>query len=513
MTALSRASGQTDRFLAVSSAGLAVLVIALILRFPDMAENFSNGYQPFIARYFSHYLIYVVTIITLVTLALFLTPWGKIRLGQDSDRPEFSRFSWFAMLFSAGIGTGILFWGVAEPIFHLQSNPFQALYGIAPMSEDAGRLAETITLFHWGFHGWAVYSLVGLCLGYFAFRKGLPLAISSALYPLIGDRVYGPIGYIIDLLAIFSTLFGTAVTLGFGASQMSQGLDVLFGIEATPLTKLVLMLSVAMIATISAVSGVAKGIKRISQLNIWLTTILLLTLILLGPTAFILSTFFDGTVDYLRLFIPMGIWVETDVSESWQSGWTLFYWGWWVAWGPFVGMFFARISKGRTIREYLLGTLLIPTLVGFFFLTVLGGAALDIEFNQGGGLVELVNQDMTSSLFAMFERTAAGWGAVFLSALATFLVITWFVTSSDSATLVISTIISRGATEPPWVLRVFWGMAIALTAGPLLWFGGLQALQGACTIIAIPFALVTLLMLLGLLWSLLKDNRAVANAG
>ena len=496
-------------FLALLSIGITIFLVTLILSFPDFSTHFGNQYQTFIAKYFSQYLIWIVTLIMVATMAIMISPWGKIRLGLDSDRPEFGRFSWFAMLFSAGVGTGIMFWGVAEPIFHLQANPFQAMEGVAPLTHEAGLLAQRITLFHWGLHGWAIYSLTGLCLGYFAFRKGLPLTVSSALHPLIGDRIYGPIGYIVDLLAVFSTLFGTAVTLGLGASQMGQGIEFLFGIEATPGVKLTLIIVVSMIATMSAVSGIGKGIKKISELNIWLTAILLGLIILIGPTMIIIGAYIEGTADYFQSFIPMGLWADTETGDGWQGAWTLFYWGWWISWGPYVGMFMARISRGRTIREYLLGTMLAPTLTGFFFLTVLGTTALNIQLEGTSDLIGVINNDMTQSLFAMFEVLNDGWLLQFMASLATILVITWFVTSSDSATLVICTIVTHGAEEPARYLRIFWGAAIALVAAPLLWFGGLRALQAASTIIALPFAIVIVLMLMGVAKSLWESNTGL----
>lgn len=494
-------------FLSISSTLIVALFLVLLLTIPEFASNLQSYPHAFVARYFSEYLVWTVTIIAVVTLALAVSPFGRVTLGEDGEQPEFNRFSWFAMLFSAGVGTGILFYSVAEPIFHLQANPFMRLAGVEPLTAEAAIIAQRITLFHWGLHGWAVYSMVGLCLGYFSFRKGLPLTVRSALYPFIGERIYGPIGNIIDLLAVFSTLFGIAVTLGLGASQMSAGVEYLFGIEATPVSKLVLILSVSAIATLSAVSGVSRGIKRLSEINIWLSALLLGFVLLAGPTVYILVSFVRGTADYLATFLPMGVWVEPDPDETWQTSWTLFYWGWWISWGPFIGMFFARISRGRSIREYIAGTLLGPTIAGIFCLSVFGAAAMNIELQGSGGIVEAVNADMTQALFTTLELLRVDWATWSVVLLTTTLIVTWFVTSSDSGTLVITTIIRLGDTHPPTSLRIFWGAMIGLVAGLLMLFGGITALQAMSTVIAVPFAAVLILMLLGLLKSLWQSER------
>lgn len=481
-----------------SSALLATIFVALILIFPNFASSLQGAPQQFIARNLTSYLFWVVTLYMLFTIGVALTPYGRITLGKDGEKPEFSRFSWFAMLFSAGVGTGILFYGVAEPMFHMQAGPFLVKEAAVPLSEEAAAIAQRITLFHWGLHGWAVYSMVGLCLGYFSFRKGLPLTIRSTLHPLLGERIYGPIGSVIDIVAVFSTLFGIAVTLGLGVSQMSAGIEYLFGIEATPMAKLVLILVVSSIATLSAVSGLNRGIRRLSEFNIWLSVILLGTITIGGPTLAIFVAYFYGTLDYFATFIPMGLWVEPSPDREWQTAWTIFYWGWWISWGPFVGMFMARISRGRSLREYVAGTLLAPTLIGFLWLCVFGATALGIQLNGSGGLVEAVNADMTQALFTMFEFMHLDWATWTLALLATTLIITWFVTSSDSGTLVICTIVCGGDTQPPVSLRVFWGTTIGLIAGLLLVNGGLSALQAASTIIAIPFSVILLLMVVGL---------------
>lgn len=502
MNTLRRWLAGTDPFMAISSALIAAVVLVLIQGNLDMADKLDTVVQAFVARYFTGYLFWVVTAYMLFTLVLIVTPYGRIPLGADGETPEFSRFSWIAMLFSAGVGTGILFWGVAEPMFHVQDNAFMQRDGIAPMSPEAGALALRITLFHWGLHGWAIYSMVGACLGYFAFRKGLPLTVRSALYPLLGERIYGPIGAAVDLLAVFSTLFGIAVSLGLGASQMAAGLEYLFGIGATPQTKLILILVVSAVATVSAVSGVSRGIRRLSELNVWLSVVLIGFLLAVGPTLYILASYLRGSAGYVATFLPMGVWVESDPERAWQGAWTVFYWGWWIAWGPFVGMFMARISRGRTLREYVIGTLLVPTIIGFLWLSVFGATALHLELAGPGGLADAVNTNMNRALFTMFELLNVPWATWGIALLSTLLIVTWFVTSCDSGTLVICTIICLGRTRPPSALRIFWGAVIGLVAGLLLWAGGLKALQAASTAIALPFSIVLVMMMAGLAKSL-----------
>lgn len=497
----------TNLFLTGLSSLIVIAFLIFILVNPNLVSDFADFWKTLIAQRFASYLIWVVTLIAIFTIVIALTPFGRITLGKDGESPEFSRFSWFAMLFGAGVGTGILFYGVAEPISHLQNNPFLSLENIQPITPEAAVIAQRITLFHWGFHGWACYSFVGLCLGYFSYRKGLPLTIRSALYPFMGDKIFGFAGDIVDLVAVFSTLFGITVSLGLGASQMASGLQYLFSFEVTPLFKLGLILFVSAIATISVASGLNRGIKLLSEINIWLCIILLSFIIFAGPTLTILSSLVSGTLDYFATLLPMSIWVDPNEDNGWQSTWTLFYWGWWISWGPFVGMFMARISRGRTLREYVAGTLLFPVLIGFFWLIVFGATALDLQLNGVGGLVEAVNLDITQAIFTAYELLDVGWATWPIAFLTTILIATWFITSCDSATLVICTILCLGKKRPPMALRIFWGAVIGCVAGLLLLFGGLTALQTASTSIAIPFSVVLIFMMFGLVKSLWESER------
>jgi len=495
------------RFMTVTSMTLVAIFLVFVLTNLELVDSLQAGARDFVTRYFSGYLVWVVTIIMLFTIILAVSPFGNVRLGQDEEHAQFTGFAWFSMLFSAGVGTGILFYGVAEPIFHFQANPFLVTGGIEPLTENAAIVAQRVTLFHWGLHGWAIYSMVGLCLGYFAFRKGLPLTIRSALEPVFGERIHGPIGHTIDLLAILSTLFGIAVSLGLGASQISSGIEFLFDVHFTPLTRLVLIVLVSVIATVSAVSGVRRGIRRLSEINIWLSVGLIGFLLTAGPTLVIVSTFLRGTGDYFANFLPMGIFVDPDADSGWQGVWTIFYWGWWISWGPFVGTFMALISRGRTIRQYVLGTLLAPTIAGFLWLSVFGATALDLQLVGPGGLVEAVNADMTNALFKTFQLLDVSWATWTISLVATTLVVGWFVTSCDSGTLVLSIIASGGERNPPALMRILWGTLIGTVAGVLLLAGGLPALQAASTTVALPFSAVLLLLCGSLLRSLWMTER------
>lgn len=310
-----------------------------------------------------------------VCLYLMCSRFGNIRLGNDDSRPEFSNFSWFATLFSAGVGIGLLFFSIAEPLFYFDNttawkypnNPFADQAGATQLDDQCAVDAMRVTYYHWGFHAWAVYVMVGLCLAYFGFRKKLPLTLRSALYPVLGEKIYGPIGHAVDLLAVFGTVFGVATSLGLGVNQMAAGLNVLFGVNAGITTQIILIALISVAATFSAVSGVGNGIRIISEWNIYLSIVLVAFFLFAGPTEWLMGFFVTTIGDYLWNAVPMGFWVAGEAGDkAWQGGWTIFYWGWWISWAPFVGMFIARISRGRTIREFMVGVMFVPTTIAFF---------------------------------------------------------------------------------------------------------------------------------------------------
>ncbi|MGF1767824.1 BCCT family transporter [Enterovibrio makurazakiensis] len=466
---------------------------------------------------------YMVTIVFLIAVCVFIvfSRFGSVRLGDDDSRPDFTNFAWFSMLFSAGIGIGILFFGVAEPIFYLDNsgafgypnNPYADMAGAEAIGYDRAVDALRVTFFHWGFHGWAVYVIVGMSLAYFAYRKKLPLALRSALYPFIGDRIYGPIGHMVDIFGVLGCVFGVATSLGLGVSQMSVGLERLFGIDPGISTQLTLIALITIISILSALSGVGRGIRIISQWNIIVSIIVVALFLFGGPTGWVLGAFGSAVGDYLANFIQMGLWFpEEEGPANWQNGWTVFYWGWWLAWAPFVGLFIARISRGRTLREFVIGVLLVPTTIIFVWLGIFGGTALYQELTASSGvgtagIIDLVNAwNLPEALFAnadgIFGNGALGW---IVSAMMVFLLMSWFVTSSDSGIVVLTTILSLGNEDPPKTFRVFWGVVVGLVAAALLVAGGLSALQTANIAAALPLSLVIILMTLGVLKSLFND--------
>jgi len=510
----------TNPTVAIVSKSIIIVFVLFAALMTDTASEWFTYIKDGILFSLKWYYIIIVAGFLFFVIGLLFSPYGNIRLGQDDDRPSFSYFSWFAMLFSAGMGIGLIFWSIAEPIYHFHSNPF-VTEGLTP---EAAQVAMRITFFHWGLHPWAIFVLTGLVLAYFAYRKGLPLTIRSSLYPLIGDRIYGGWGHAADILAIFATVFGVATSLGLGVQQINAGLNHLFGMEISPLNQLVLIAIITAIATLSVVSGVNRGVKILSEVNVWLSLAILILFLAFGPTRYLLNLYVQSLGDYMSNLIPMSLWTDANKDRVWQDWWTAFYWGWWISWAPFVGMFIARISKGRTIREFILGVLLVPTLISFIWLVAFGGTALHLELthqatNAGGELVAAIGQagivdtvvtqnNTTLALYSTIEQMNLGWWLGNLVAiLATMLVATYFITSSDSGTLVVNTILSVGNEEPPMPHRIFWGITEGLVAGVLLLAGGLKALQTAAITAALPFSIVMLLMTYGLIKALRAERR------
>jgi choline/glycine/proline betaine transport protein len=491
--------------MSIASAGIIVAMVIFTVLNVDLANVVYETIKHWITSTLGWYYISVVSIILFFTFWLMFSKYGDLKLGREDEKPEFSTFSWFCMLFSAGLGLGLLYWSVAEPIYHFQENPFIEIAGIEPLTEEAAQVAIRLTLFHWGLHGWAVYVLVGLTLAYFAYRKGLPLAMRSALYPVLGEKIYGPYGHAADLLAVFGTVFGLATSLGLGATAVNAGFERLFGFELSITNQLILIAVITVVGTLSAVSGVGRGVRILSELNIWLSLLLFLLFLFIGPAGYLLGLYVTSIGDYLWNVIPMGFWTDPDPNRDWQSWWTIFYWGWWVAWCPFVGIFIARISRGRTIREFVWGVMVAPSLLTFLWMCIFGGNALFMELHGAGGIVDAVNQDYSLGLFKTIEQLFAPAYVWSVAALTTFLLISWFVTSSDSGTLVICTMLSMGDEHPPQRFRVFWGLGEGFVAGVLLLAGGLQALQSASIAAGVPLTVILLFMMYGLAKTLRED--------
>lgn len=477
----------------ISAALLILLFVLFSAVFTDTASILFNTLYAWITRTVGWFYAMVVTGFLAFVIYLAFSRFGRVRLGPDDSRPEFSYASWFAMLFSAGIGIGLMFFGVAEPVTHYMQPPTGT-----PETSEAARQALQLTLFHWGLHGWAVYAVVALSLAYFSFRHGLPLTIRSSLYPLIGDRIYGPIGHATDVFAILGTLFGVATSLGLGVMQVNAGLNYLFGIPVMPAVQIALIAIITAIATVSVVLGLHGGIRRLSILNMVLASILLAFILLTGPTLHLLQALVQNTGNYIFNLPAMSLNLYAyEPNEQWLANWTLFYWGWWIAWAPFVGMFIARVSRGRTIREFIAGVLLIPLGFTLMWMTFFGNTAIDMITAQGiSSLAERVAEDSAVALFQLLELLPL---SQLLSLLATVLVLFFFVTSSDSGSLVVHTLASGGQQKAATWQRVFWAVIEGLIAAVLLTAGGLAALQTAAVTSALPFSVIMILMCWGLL--------------
>lgn len=450
---------------------------------------------------------YYVLVVTLILGVVFWLGFGRyrdVRLGADDERPEFGLISWIAMLFAAGTGVGLLFWSIAEPINHFQGNPFSAEPGTPSAAIDAARLS----LFHWGLHGWAIFALVAAMLAYFGYRRNLPLTIRSALYPLIGERIYGWRGDLVDTFAVISTVFGIATTLGLGAAQMNAGLNWLIGVEISTGHQLTIIAVVTVLATFSVVSGVRRGVRWLSIGNMLLGVALLVFFMIAGPTSWLMRFMIQSAGSYGQHLVEMSFWTNVTGASDWQQTWTVFYWGWWLSWAPFVGMFIARISRGRTLREFVFAVLLVPTLISLIWIGALGGTALHNELYGIGGIADAVQRDVTTALYETIEAVAGPGLSVVVATIATILIATFFVTSADSGVLVITTILSLGRAEPPIVPRIVWSFGIGGLTAVLLAGGGVATLQSAVVIAGMPFSVIILLMAAGFLKALRDEDQA-----
>lgn len=474
----------------VSIAIMALLVIFGVSA-PKTLESVTGAIQGFITDSFGWYYLMVVTFFVIICLYLLISPVGKIKLGKQEDKPEFSRLVWLAMLFSAGMGIGLVFYGTAEPLSH---------YAISSPTNEIGtdqgmRDAMRFTYFHWGIHAWAVYGIVALSLAYTTFRKGRNSLISSTLKPLLGDSMDGRLGRIIDIIAVFATVTGIATTLGFGAVQINGGLSFLYGIPSSFLTQFIIIIIVTVLFLLSAISGLGKGIKILSNANMILAFILFLFVFILGNTVFILNLFTDTIGTYLQNLIRMSFRIAPLNGENrqWIDAWTIFYWAWWIAWSPFVGIFIARISKGRTIREFVTYVLFIPSLIGFLWFTVFGGNAMLIEHKGLGSISTFATEE---TLFALLEHYPL---SSVLSILAIVLIGVFFITSADSGTFVLGMLSANGIQNPSNRIKIIWGLLLTTISLVLLYSGGLQALQNMMIIAALPFSVIMILMTVSLL--------------
>ncbi|MAM19189.1 MAG: choline transporter [Gramella sp.] len=482
-----------------TSAIIIVASIVLTLVFKESAESFFSDLQTGVANNADWFYILAVNVFLVFLIFLAFSRFGNLRIGGQKAKPEFKTLSWFAMLFSAGMGIGLLFFGVGEPVMHFNSPPM-AEAGTAAAAEEA----MNFTFLHWGLHPWAVYALVGLALSYFTYSRGLPLTIRSIFYPFLGDRIYGRTGDIIDIFAVLATLFGLATSLGFGVQQIASGLNHVFGLADGITTQILLIAGITLIATTSVVLGVDKGVKVLSEWNMRIAVVLLLLALVLGPTLFIFRSFIENTGSYLYNFLHLATWSETFTGSSWQNDWTVFYWGWWIGWSPFVGMFIARISKGRTIREFILGVLLVPSLVTFFWMSAFGSAAIEQVMGGNDALTTAIDNDIATALFVFFQDYPL---TTVINIVAVLLIAGFFITSSDSGSLVIDSLTSGGKIDAPVGQRIFWALTEGAVAATLLLGGGLQALQTATIVTGLPFAIILLIMCYSLYKGLREDLR------
>ena len=487
-----------------------ILIVGFIIFgafFTETAGALFSYLQSFITTNFGWFFILLMNVALVFCIYLIASRYGDIRLGQQTERPQYSLGSWIGMLFSAGIGIGLVYWGTAEPLYHYMAPPMAE-----PETMEAAKQAMNISFLHWGLHAWAIYTIVALSLAYFHFRRGLPLSIRSTLYPILGQKIYGRWGHTVDILAVFGTMFGVVTSLGLGVMQINSGLENLFGLPNSLAVQFVIIAFITLLACGSLMLGLDKGIKRLSDLNMGLTGLLLAFIVILGPTLFIFDSFFENIGNYLASVVPLSFWGESYSGTDWQSGWTIFYWAWWVSWAPFVGVFIARISRGRTIREFTLGVLLIPMTILFFWFTAFGGVAIHMELLAAldpalvsPGLIEAVQADTGSAIFKLVEYYPF---AKPITLLIVIMIVLWFVTSSDSASFVIDMLTAGGDTNPPKIQRLFWATAEGFIAAILLAAGGLGALQAAAIVAGLPFAIVIFVMMYAL-WRGLGRDRLI----
>lgn len=481
---------------------LIVLFITVTLIVGDPMEAIFSRLQNGIVDNAGWLLVMAVNVFVVICLVFAFSKFGQLRLGGPQAKSDFSTFAWFSMLFSAGMGIGLLFFSVAEPITHFTNPP-------VPFTDGADRAnnAFTYTFLHWGLHAWAIYALIGLGLAFMTFNRRQPLTIRSLFFPLFGERVHGPVGNIIDVIAVISTLFGLATSLGFGVQQVAAGLEHLFGIDNNVYVQVVLIGLITLAATASVVAGLDKGVRVLSELNMRLGLIFLVLMLIIGPTIFLLDGYIQNVGRYFQELLALGTWTEAYTGGKWQNDWSVFYWAWWISWSPFVGMFIARVSRGRTIREFILGVLLVPTLLTFLWMSVFGGSAMYLEIN-GLGDMSGAASEISTALFVMLEEFPLNFVT---SLLGIVLVTSFFVTSSDSGSLVIDSITAGGKLDAPVGQRIFWAVSEGGVAATLLLGGGLAALQTAATITGLPFALLLLIMSYSLYLGLQEEYEETMN--
>jgi BCCT family betaine/carnitine transporter len=495
--------------------GLTIVAFTfLTLAFQDEVSPIFDGMKTYLTSSLDWFFIAAANVFVLLCIGLIVSPLGSVRLGGRDAAPDYTYFGWLSMLFAAGMGIGLMFFGVLEPVYHMAIS--EPLGVPSPFAEDGSIIAANVeaarstamaaTIFHWGLHPWAIYGVVALALALFSFNKGLPLTMRSIFYPIFGDRVWGWTGHVIDTLAVFATLFGLATSLGFGAQQANAGLDFVFGLPNSVNAQVVLIVLITAVALVSVLMGLDGGVKRLSEINMGLAALLLVFVVAVGPTVAILTGFFGNLASYAENLISLSNPIGRE-DDSYRQGWTAFYWAWWISWSPFVGMFIARVSRGRTVREFLICVMLVPSVVSVFWMTAFGGTAIDQVLTQEtSGVRQYVIDSYNAplSLFGMLSDLPLGQ---ITSVLAIVLVIVFFVTSSDSGSLVIDTITAGGKVNAPVGQRIFWCTFEGLVAIALLLGGGLAALQAMAVSTGFPFTIVLLLACFAIVKGLLDEPR------
>jgi choline/glycine/proline betaine transport protein len=472
--------------------GLIFAFILLTVLFREQSNPFFQGLLDGVGNYFGWLYILAANFFVIFMAFIASGEFGKIRIGGPDAVPEFSTPSWYAMLISAGMGIGLMFWSVAEPIFHFVTP--SPMFNVAPETPQSAQDALGLTYYHWGIHPWGIYALVGLSLSFFAYNRGLPLTIRSVFYPVLKDKIYGFWGNAIDVFSVLATLFGLATSLGLGVKQVASGLNYLFGFPVSNEFAILLIAIITGFAVISIATGLDKGVKILSMANMSTAGIFMLFLLIVGPTVYILNAFTQNIGFYIQNLPQLSFWVETFYGaegSNWQNPWTIFYWGWWISWSPFVGMFIARISKGRTVREFILGVMVFPTLLSFLWMSVFGGSAIWLQITGATDIASAVTKDVSTALFIMLENFPL---KQVTSAIGILLVTIFFVTSSDSGSLVVDHLTSGGKLDSPVPQRIFWGVMEGVCAAVLLMGGGLVALQSASIATGLPFTIVLLVM-------------------
>lgn len=535
-------TGATDSHSVVSIISK-VFVVAFVIFcavFADSAGKIFADLSSVLLHNMKWFILSSVSAMCFFLLYVMCSRYGLLKIGKDTDQPEYSYFAWISMLFSCAMGVGLVFWGVAEPMNHYASNPFTK-----GLTDEAASMAMQISYFHWGLHAWSIYCLAALAIAYFSFRKGLPFSLRSILHPIIGNRIYGPIGHIVDILVIIITTFGISQTLAIGVLQINAGLHKVFDIEVSVTVQFILMISLSSIATFSVVRGIGTGMRRLSEVNIILSILLILILMFIGPARYITNSYIEGIGNYTSHFIGMSLWSDAQKDSDWQNWWTAFYWLWWPTWAPFVGMFIAKISKGRTIRQLISGVLIVPTLVTFFWFAVFGGSALKIEqearksFEQqtalmenqiapsvdtvvsqasaispatvefkGGPIVKATQQDNTLAVFELFNAIDSGLFGSILSMATCLLLITYLVTSQDAGTHVLCFLDTRSEKDTAIRIRIIWCLFVTAISLGLLYAGGLKTIQAAVILFGFPIIVFLTISMFALMKAFKQEDIA-----